>query len=310
MRFALALLFAFATQAYADRTAPIKLDPKDPCATLGLPDPGTVAEPYARAHRKFAELWKLKSEKAKELAKASCLEGAGRALTASLANAATDVKELLADPYHRYFYVSYLDLGFLGGFGYSDERVTEMGAYFLYPQVEWLFSETASEYHKAVYGKGEGEKPVGKFDYAGSFFPSTSLVQAAADSSVLELPARAAFRSGLTYVASELVARFKRDPEKKSLQAYEIVVSHYETLSNAIVLEGFTTQSPVLSFKAYLDLTDEEEDLVFIANGRKPSKEEATHLAALNKLITDAGGDPMRVLTTPARKPLVLPPLR
>jgi hypothetical protein len=159
------------------------------------------------------------------------------------------------------------------------------------------------------------------------FYPTEELRDLATSLSVLPAVEQGNFRLGLI----ELVNRLQSDLGNQLgytvvLGRNDVVVTHYQVLETAVVLEGFVANDArQTAFKALLDLDNPSSNLVFVPVG-EPSDEQLAELQTLNERIIELGGvvdtnatvpaaevpapvpAPAPVIVTPAPAPVIITP--
>ncbi len=211
---------------------------------------------------------------------------------------------------YRYGYSRWFNHGFCGGFYYPVYPWYDIGSYFVYPMVNWMYVGSVDvDYYREWYGADYDVCPVTSFPYARAYFPTQQMRDLGTDMSALDARTQCAFRTAMVIMSKSII-----DQVSASISATyavgdsDIVVTHYENLNNAsVVLEGFVTQDNInLPFKAVLDLRTPANTVVFMPKDADPSGDQINELDRLNQKIKDNGGDP--TVTDDEPDSLVTPP--
>ncbi|MBI3544896.1 MAG: hypothetical protein HY075_16610 [Deltaproteobacteria bacterium] len=212
-------------------------------------------------------------------------------------NRYTEVSRTYYPRYHD-AYRPWYHYGFRGGFYYPVTPVYEIQESFYNPIVFWLYADSYDEtYYSTWYGSSfyqyrELQTP---FQRPGVFFPTETLRELAFGVSALSIGQQIAFRAGIAGLADKLEWKLREGLFGASvyLGRNDIVVSHYEMLNDAIVLEGFvTTNARQFAFKALLDLNDSNRNLVFVPASYDGTitEQQLLDLRELNERIVYYGG--------------------
>jgi hypothetical protein len=215
------------------------------------------------------------------------------------------------DNNHRYYYSKWFRLGFFGGDWYPVRPQYDIANYFYYPEVFWMFytGDDYAGYYNGYYPGWDsaepndptpaplpgGSAPTG-FAFRGVFFPTDTLKDLGVEVSSWSAAAQAEFRSSMTVFVQGLQDAISNQlTQSIKLQQNEVVVNHYENLQDkALVVEGFDDRAGLhYSFKAFVDLQDPTQTIVFVPTSQDPTGANDPILADMNQRITALGGDPM-----------------
>jgi hypothetical protein len=205
---------------------------------------------------------------------------------------------------YRYFYSSFFEVGFYGGYYYPVRPCVEIDTYFTYPVVEWLYVDTPEvDTYQDYYGEDSYERyPVEPFEFARVFYPTDTLRDLAVEVSGMMDYQQAAFRRAITLFAGKLQDQLSDNLSASfELSDNDVVITHYESYQGkAIELEGFVDRGDLhASFKALLDLEGPDQTLVLVPMGPELSPDEVELLKTINDRIVALGGDPFTAQEEP-----------
>jgi hypothetical protein len=196
---------------------------------------------------------------------------------------------------YRSYYSPWYRHGFYGGFFYPVVPCVDIGSYFYYPEVDWMYNTAPdADYAKDWYG--QDTYPVDAFPYAGVLYPTDTLRDLGIDVSGLSGLQQYNYRQALTRFMDSLVAQINDNlTDAIQLGANEVVVDHYQNLNNLIVIEGFVDHDDLhYAFKATLDLSVPAQTLVFVPTNQQPDAQDLANLQVMNDRIVAAGGNPLQ----------------
>lgn len=197
-------------------------------------------------------------------------------------------------PHYREVYAPWYRYGFRGGFYYPIRAVYDIDAYFWNATVFWLYADEWDEgYYQTWYGSDYYSNPFlqAPFGHPGVFYPTEELRDLAEAASMLPLREQANFRGGLSSLVDQLQQQLSGQlGNPVMLGRNELVLTHYQLLETAVVLDGFVgADGAQFAFKALIDLEDPSQNLVFVPSG-DPSDEQLQTLNAINDRIAADGG--------------------
>jgi hypothetical protein len=211
---------------------------------------------------------------------------------------------------YRYHYSHWFGHGFCGGYYYPVYPWYDIGSYFVYPMVNWMYvGAVDTDYYREWYGADYDVCPVKGFPYARAYFPTQQIRDLGTDMSALDAATQCNFRTAMVLMSKSIVDQVSATiAATYAVGDSDIVVNHYENLDNqSVVLEGFVTQDNInVPFKAVLDLVTPANTLVFMPKDADPSATQLNDLDNLNQQIKNHGGDP--TVTDDEPDSLVTPP--
>jgi hypothetical protein len=202
-------------------------------------------------------------------------------------------------PWYRY--------GFYGGFYYPLVPVYDIHEHFYNPMVFWFYGDSWDDnYYSTWYGSDYYSYPdlQRRFMRPGVFYPTVAMRDLALGVSSMPAREQSAFRVGMNDLVSKLDA--KMFPAR--IDRNEIVVSHYQMLESAVVLEGFVSpDSRQFPFKALLDLNDPQMNLLFVPVAGEVDDSQLYELRMLNERIEHLGGYVETDTTSAVEAPASIP---
>ncbi len=205
----------------------------------------------------------------------------------------------------RFYYSSWFNFGFCGGFYYPVRPWYGIHQYFYYPTIYWLYNDIGQNdipYYQEAYGSEYASCPVQANEYARVYFPTDVMRDLGMEISGLSPAVQCNFRTAMSLATKNLQAQISEMIAASfTFGEYEIVVNHYENLQNqSIVVEGFVDQQDLhVAFKAVLDLINPAQTLVFLPKTQEPTAAELNLLDNMNQKIRLLGGDPNSVAQEP-----------
>lgn len=192
-------------------------------------------------------------------------------------------------PWYRY--------GFYGGWYWRLYPVYDIYSEFWNPLVCWLWADSWDDYYyRTWYGSDYDSYPdlQLRFSRPGVFYPTVAMRDLLLGVSSMLPQEQGNFRVGLIDLTNRLETILaQRVGRPLALGRNDIVVTHYQMLETAAVLDGYvaadTQQFP---FKALLDLSNPTANLVFVpdASGAEPSPDQLAQLRLINDRIEQLGG--------------------
>ncbi|MBI3557302.1 MAG: hypothetical protein HY074_13645 [Deltaproteobacteria bacterium] len=237
----------------------------------------------------------------------------------------TEVRPVVINRYNVYqttYYPRYHDAyrpwyhyGFRGGFYYPVTPVYDIQLSFYNPIIFWMYADQYDEtYYNTWYGSDlysyrELQLRNGR---PGVYFPTQTIRDLGLGVSTMPIRQQANFRAGLTKLADQLEWKLREGLDSSiTLGRSDIVVSHFETLNDALVIEGFVSaDARQFPFKALFDLNNFEMNMVFVPASfdGAPTADQLADLRELNERIAYYGGsvilDESDVASLPAPMPI------
>ncbi|MBI3557820.1 MAG: hypothetical protein HY074_16285, partial [Deltaproteobacteria bacterium] len=161
----------------------------------------------------------------------------------------------------------------------------------------WLYGDVWDDYYyRTWYGSGWGSYPEMQIPFRrpGVFYPTVAMRDLAMGVSEMPIREQANFRVGIIGLANTLEQKLSDGlATPVVLGRNDIVVTHYQMLEEAVVLDGFVSaDARQFPFKALLDLQDPNGNLVFVpaTSDGEPTPEQLAELQVLNERILQLGG--------------------
>jgi hypothetical protein len=200
-------------------------------------------------------------------------------------------------PRYHYYYRPWYAHGFYGGWYWPLRPVYVIDNYFYNPIIFWLYADQWDDYYyQRWYGSDYYSYPYLRqpWQRPGAFYPTESLRDLALGISMLPALEQANFKYGL----GDVVGRLERELSLRSgrtvyLQRNDIIVTHYQMLESAVVLDGMVSNDyQQFPFKALIDLDDVQRNYVFIPgpSETEPVGERLYQLRQMNERIEQLGG--------------------
>ena len=219
--------------------------------------------------------------------------------------------------YPRYHdaYRPWYNYGFRGGFYYPFTPVYDIQESFYNPIIFWMYADQYDEtYYNTWYGSDmySYRELQTRNARPGVFFPTQTIRDLGLGVSTMPIGQQANFRSGMNKLADQLEWKLREGLDSSiMLGRSDIVISHYETLNDALVIEGFVSaDARQFPFKALFDLNNSDMNMVFTPASfdGAPSDEQLADLRELNERIAYYGGavimDSTDVEVLPAPMPI------
>ena len=206
-----------------------------------------------------------------------------------------------ANFYYHDYYGAYFPQGFFGGYFFPTYPRDNVGSYFVYPTVHWLYYPKAddqlySDFYEGDY-KGYEVKP---FAYPGAYFPTDTLVDLMIEQSNYTAAKEELFRTALTQATDLLRMAISTGLDAELTYAPgDIVVTSYQNLQDTgYQVVGYVDRDDLhVSFEAFLDLTNPNDGtMVFVPLSDRPTTLDLTRLGQINDKIRSLGGDPLQAI--------------
>lgn len=192
-------------------------------------------------------------------------------------------------PWHRH--------GFYGGWYWRLSPVYEIHDHFWNPIVFWLWCDSWDDYYyNRWYGSDWWSYPDLRrhFPAPGVFYPTVAMRDLALGISLMTPLEQGNFRIGLIDLVSQLQRILsERAGFQVAFGRNDIVVTHYQMLESAVVLDGFVgSEAGQYPFKALLDLNTPSQNVVFVPGmgEGEPSDGQLLQLRELNERVERLGG--------------------
>jgi hypothetical protein len=197
---------------------------------------------------------------------------------------------------YRNYYHNFWRRGFFGGYYYPFVPCYDVGSYLYYPSLYWLYVKTVdAEYYGGWYGAGYVVNP---FPFVKVYYPTQTFVNLGIEVAAYPNEVQANFRTAMTNLTTSLAQQLANNLNASlTLAENDIVVTHYDNLQNtAYAMDGYVDDKGLglhVAFKAYVDLSNPNQTLVFVPTGDQPSPADEATLDLINSRITALGGDPL-----------------
>lgn len=217
--------------------------------------------------------------------------------------------------HYRYYYSKWFAHGFYGGYWYPVRPCYDAYNYFEYPLLFWLLysDNDDGDYWSGYYPGWYYDQPIPptpqEFPFAGVFFPTDTLRDLGMEISMLDPVLQNNFQTAIIDFLSDAQDDISAQlQEPIQFEQFDVVVNHYQNLQDeAIVIEGFANVEGVnYAFKAFLDLVDPNNTIVFVPSQQNPDGSDTTKLDEINQRIIDLGGDPYAADQEPLKVPASL----
>ena len=198
------------------------------------------------------------------------------------------------DNQYRYYYSGWFNQGFYGGYYYPTRAAYDIGNYFWYPAVAWLYLGTVDpDLYVDWYGAGVSIQP---FAYAGDYYPTDCMEDIGIEVSGWPVPQQTNFRTAMGTFTGQLQVAISANLQSSiDFEANDIVINHYVDLQGqAFEVDGFVDRGDVqVAFKALVDVNDPSQTMVFAPSAQNPDPQDLATLTTINGRISALGGDPL-----------------
>lgn len=187
--------------------------------------------------------------------------------------------------------------GFYGGYYWRLRPVYDIHLHFWNPIIFWLYADQWDDYYYSKwYGSDWWSYPNLRQHWSrpGVFYPTEAMRDLALGVSQMTPNEQGNFRTGLIDLSNRIEATLTaRLGYSIVLQRNDVVVTHYQIVEGAVVLDGFiSAEAQQFAFKAYLDLNDPAMNSLFVPGPGEgePTDGQIRELRIMNERIEQLGG--------------------